>query len=78
MMLSMRRNPPMAAPALTRRGWISLLTAGAASLSALLAVQAQTLETVDYLFPAPAQQIAFAPWIVAQQRGYYAQEGLKL
>ena len=39
---------------------------------------AQTLETVDYLFPAPAQQIAFAPWMIAQQRGYYAQEGIKL
>ncbi len=39
---------------------------------------AQALETVDYLFPAPMQQIAFAPWIIAQQRGYYAREGLKL
>ena len=39
---------------------------------------AQALETVDYLLPAPVQQIAFAPWMIAQQRGYYAQEGLKL
>ena len=40
--------------------------------------RAQALETVDYLLPAPVQQIAFAPWMIAQQRGYYAQEGLKL
>jgi NitT/TauT family transport system substrate-binding protein len=68
MTLSIRRN---------------LLLGGGGFLLALLGslattAHAQTLETIDYLFPAPAQQIAFAPWIVAQQRGYYAQEGLKL
>jgi NitT/TauT family transport system substrate-binding protein len=28
--------------------------------------------------PAPAQQVAFAPWLLAQARGYYAAEGLKV
>jgi NitT/TauT family transport system substrate-binding protein len=40
--------------------------------------QEKRLEKIDYLLPAPIQQIAFAPWIIAQQRGYYAKEGLEL
>jgi NitT/TauT family transport system substrate-binding protein len=68
MMLSMRRNLLL--------GSSGLLLALLGSLATT--ARAQTLETIDYLFPAPAQQIAFAPWIIAQQRGYYAQEGLKL
>ena len=35
-------------------------------------------EDVTYLLPAPASQVAFAPWMLAQQRGYYAAEGLKV
>ena len=31
---------------------------------------------MTYLLPAPASQVAFAPWMLAQQRGYYAAEGL--
>lgn len=50
-----------------------------ASLFALTATaRSQQLEEVTYLLPAPAQQVAFAPWMLAQQRGYYAQEGLKV
>ena len=42
------------------------------------AASAQTLEEVTYLLPAPTEQVAFAPWMIAQKRGYYAQEGLKV
>lgn len=39
---------------------------------------AQNLEEVNYLMPAPATLPSFIPWILAQQRGYYAKEGLKV
>ncbi len=35
-------------------------------------------EEVTYLLPAPAFLPAFGPWMLAQVRGYYAQEGLKV
>lgn len=38
----------------------------------------QKLEEVTYLLPAPLTLPAFAPWVLAQQRGYYAREGLKV
>ncbi|MCG6874796.1 MAG: ABC transporter substrate-binding protein [Betaproteobacteria bacterium] len=42
-------------------------------------VQAQQkLEEVNYLLPAPAFLPAFIPWVLAQQRGYYAKEGLNV
>jgi len=68
MTLSIRRS------LLLRSGGLLLALLGNLATTA----HAQTLETIDYLFPAPAQQIAFAPWIVAQHRGYYAKEGIKL
>ena len=40
--------------------------------------RAQQLEEVTYMLPAPAWQPAFAPWMLAQGRGYYAAEGLKV
>ncbi len=40
--------------------------------------QAPAVEEVTYLLPAPASQVAFAAWMLAQYRGYYAQEGLKI
>jgi NitT/TauT family transport system substrate-binding protein len=40
--------------------------------------RAQAPTEVLYLLPAPAEQVAFAPWMLAQQRGYYAKEGLKV
>jgi len=42
------------------------------------AVSAQPLESVNYLLPAPPTLPAFAPWVIAQARGYYAAEGLKV
>jgi NitT/TauT family transport system substrate-binding protein len=35
-------------------------------------------EQVTYLLPAPAFLPAFAPWMLAQQRGYFSEEGLKV
>jgi NitT/TauT family transport system substrate-binding protein len=55
------------------------LLAVAAALTLSLPVQAQQkLEEVNYLLPAPSFLPAFIPWVLAQQRGYYAQEGLKV
>jgi len=42
------------------------------------AVRAEPLEQVSYLLPAPATLPAFIPWVLAQQRGYYEKEGLKV
>ena len=49
-----------------------------ASLLFALPVHAQQTEEITYLLPAPAFLPAFAPWMLAQQRGYFAQEGLKV
>jgi len=35
-------------------------------------------EEVTYLLPAPPNSPAFAPWMIAQQKGYYAAENLKV
>ncbi len=35
-------------------------------------------EEVTYLLPAPATLPAFAPWMLAQQNGYYADENIKV
>jgi len=35
-------------------------------------------EKVNYLLPAPAFLPAFGPWMLAQARGYYAEEGLEV
>ena len=37
---------------------------------------AQAAEKVTYLLPAPAFVPAFAPWMIAKHKGYYAKEGL--
>ncbi len=39
---------------------------------------AQKLEEVMVLTPAPPTLPAFAPWVIAQSRGYYAEQGLKV
>lgn len=55
------------------------LFALAAAFAVSVPVQAQQkLEEVNYLLPAPSFLPAFIPWVLAQQRGYYAQEGLKV
>ncbi len=60
---------------LTRRACIALCAA-AASLSAPLGAQAQALQEVTYLLPAPGTLPAFGPWMLAQAKGYYKAEGL--
>lgn len=35
-------------------------------------------EEITYLLPAPPNTVAFAPWMIAQQKGYYAEENLKV
>ncbi|UVJ43981.1 ABC transporter substrate-binding protein [Pseudomonas sp. LS1212] len=55
---------------------------GQASLVALglsLALNAQAQPTnVTYLLPAPPNSPAFAPWIIAKEKGYYASKDLNL
>jgi len=57
-----------------------LKSATALALAAALAApaHAQQPEEVTYLLPAPAFLPAFGPWMMAQARGYYAAEGLKV
>ncbi len=60
-----------------RRTCLALLAATA--LAAPLAAQAQQpLREVTYLLPAPGTLPAFGPWMLAQAKGYYQQEGLKV
>ena len=60
----------------------ALKSAAAVALLLLACVatsaRAQVLEEVNYLMPAPPTLPSFIPWVLAQQRGYYAQEGLKV
>lgn len=46
--------------------------------SLTLSNNAFSQEEITYLLPAPAFLPAFAPWQLAQKRGYFAQEGLKV
>ena len=50
------------------------------ALAALLAFApvAVAAEKVTYLLPAPAFLPAFGPWMLAQGKGYYAEEGLEV
>lgn len=60
---------------LTRRACLALCAA--ASLAAPhAAVQAQALQEITYLLPAPGTLPAFGPWMLAQAKGYYKAEGL--
>ena len=60
---------------LTRRAGLSVLAA--LSLAVPLAGHAQVQE-VTYLLPAPGTLPAFGPWMIAQAKGYYEKEGLKV
>jgi len=52
--------------------------AAAVSLAATpVCAQEKALAEVTYLFPAPANAIAFAPFMLAQHKGYYKQAGLE-
>lgn len=57
---------------------MALAIAGMALTLGAAASHAQDLRSVTYLLPAPPALPAFAPWMVAQQRGYYAKEGLNV
>lgn len=66
---------------LGRRTCLALAMAGALAATALLPASAlaqKPLQEITYLLPAPATLPAFAPWVLAQAKGYYAQEGLKV
>ncbi|OEC50323.1 MULTISPECIES: ABC transporter substrate-binding protein [Pseudomonadaceae] len=52
-------------------------TCACAVVVASLCVQAAP-KAITYLLPAPPNSPAFAPWIIAQQKGYYAQQGLEV
>ena len=58
---------------ITRRA--CLVACAAAALASPLAVQAQALQEVTYLLPAPGTLPAFGPWMLAQAKGYYKAEG---
>jgi len=59
----------------SRRSVLTLLMA--IGTTAPFMAQAQPQE-VTYLLPAPATLPAFGPWMLAQAKGYYEQEGLKV
>jgi len=63
---------------LVRRRFLRSAAALAAAAMCAAPVHAQQLEDVTYLLPAPAFLPAFGPWMLAQARGYYAKEGLKV
>ncbi|AZD18907.1 ABC transporter substrate-binding protein [Pseudomonas chlororaphis] len=48
------------------------------SLGLGLACTAQARTDVTYLLPAPPNSPAFAPWIIAKEKGYYAAQDLNL
>lgn len=68
----MKTSPSFAA---ARRLCLSLLSATALALP--MASHAQ-LQDINYLLPAPGTLPAFGPWMLAQAKGYYEQEGLKV
>ena len=56
---------------------VSQTTAIALGLGMAFAAQAQSTD-VTYLLPAPPNSPAFAPWIIAQQKGYYRAQNLNM
>lgn len=63
-------------PSRVRRACLALCAC--ACLAAPLAAQAQALQEVTYLLPAPGTLPAFGPWMLAQAKGYYKAEGLEV
>jgi NitT/TauT family transport system substrate-binding protein len=55
----------------------SQVTGIALGLGMAFTAQAQSTD-VTYLLPAPPNSPAFAPWIIAQQKGYYAARNLNM
>ena len=58
------------------RSFARLLLSAALACAVMPALAAP--EEVTYLLPAPPNSPAFAPWMIAQQNGYYADENLKI
>jgi NitT/TauT family transport system substrate-binding protein len=56
----------------------ALATAVAVGFTTLLPQPGQAQEEVTYLLPALPSLPAFGPWMLAQYRGYYADEGLNV
>lgn len=56
----------------------ALKSIAAATALAACTLAAAAPEEVTYLLPAPATLPAFAPWMIAQQQGYYADENIKV
>src|SRR5713226_6190919 len=67
-----RRGSMTRAPALLASLGIFCVTVFGSARAAIAA------EKVTYLLPAPITLPAFGPWVVAQQRGYYAAEDLEV
>lgn len=63
---------------MNKHNFLGTIAAAITCLGLSSSAPAQTLEEVSYLLPAPATLPAFGPWMVAQARGYYNQEGLKV
>lgn len=61
-----------------KRQFLKTATALTSVMMLAIPAHAQQTEEVTYLLPAPAFLPAFGPWMVAQARGYYAKEGLKV
>ena len=63
---------------LTKRAFLKTTFALAAAMVVMAPPARAQTEEVTYLLPAAAFLPAFGPWMLAQARGYYAQEGLKV
>jgi NitT/TauT family transport system substrate-binding protein len=62
-----------------KKSLVSLCCGVALACAAVIPVAAHAApEEVTYLLPAPPNSPAFAPWMLAQHKGYYTQEGLKV
>ncbi|MBM3553934.1 MAG: ABC transporter substrate-binding protein [Alphaproteobacteria bacterium] len=58
---------------------LSLAKAGLVALAVMAGPAAQAApEEVTYLLPAPPTLPAFAPWMIAEKKGYYAEENVKI
>ena len=68
----------MKSTCMTRRfGCASVLAAALmAAVPLSIRAQAQPLQEITYLLPAPGTLPAFGPWMLAQAKGYYKAEGL--
>ncbi|HSC96611.1 MAG TPA: ABC transporter substrate-binding protein [Burkholderiales bacterium] len=62
----------------TKRAFLKTTIALAAAMVAAAPPARAQGEEVTYLLPAAAFLPAFGPWMLAQTRGYYTQEGLKV